>query len=209
MIAQSTRRSRLARVRARRDPCEAGRTVQRRGHACLRTAGPRRLRVARGADQLALSRDVEMVASSGRRFVRWKTMLPHVPRSNPDAEGLRVDRETEGRREGDRLSVDAGRDGSTGVDAQRPCSPRPGRTVRETSWHVDQDDPQPAAVESGTRPTNPLAAERVRVVGDQHHRGLRCSRPRLSTRCTSGGAEPEPSASSSAVSSSVRSFASR
>jgi hypothetical protein len=85
-------------------------------------------------------------------------MLPHVPWSNPDAESLRVDRETEGRREGDRLSVDSGWDGPTGVDAQRPCAPRPGCTVRGTSWRVDQDDPQLAAVESGTRPANPLAS---------------------------------------------------
>jgi len=85
MIPQSSRRSRLA--------FALGATLARQADVLPQDAGAlaRGLRdhadsaVARGADPLALSRDVENVRESGRRFVRRKAMLPHVPRSNPDA----------------------------------------------------------------------------------------------------------------------------
>ena len=101
----------------------------------------------------------------------WQATLPDVPRGKPDAECFRLDREVNGRRKGDRLSVDPGRDGSAGLDAQRLRAPRSARRVRGTRWRVDHDDSQLPAVECGACPASRRALEGVGVVGDQHHRG--------------------------------------
>ena len=58
----------------------------------------------------------DCLSVSGRWCVRWKASPPHVSRRNPDAESYRLDREVEGRREGDRFSVDSGRDGAASLD---------------------------------------------------------------------------------------------
>jgi hypothetical protein len=49
-----------------------------------------------------------------------------VPRRNPEAENSRLDREVEGRREGDRFSVDSGRDGSARLDLSGRPERNPG-----------------------------------------------------------------------------------
>ena len=78
-----------------------------------------------------------------------------------------------------------------------------------TIWSVDHDDPQLPCVECGTCRASRRAPEGVGVVGDQHHAGPRCARPPSSTSCMSPVTEREPTISSSTVSSSVRSLASR
>lgn len=89
-----------------------------------------------------------------RRGAETQAGQPKVARRNPDAEGFRLDREVERRRKGDRLSVDPGRDGSAGLDAQRLRAPRPARRVRGTNWRIDHDDPQLPAVERRTCPAH-------------------------------------------------------
>jgi hypothetical protein len=49
---------------------------------------------------------------------RVRRQLANISRRNPDAKSSRVDRDAEGRHEGDRLAVDSGRDGLVGHDAQ-------------------------------------------------------------------------------------------
>ena len=94
--------------------------------------------------------------------------------------------------------------GTISTEVAVHARPGPWRVARR----VEDEDPEAPAGEGGAGAGHERPIKRVGVVGDEDDRRVVWSRPRSSTMCSCGAARLGPS-TACAVSSSVRSFASR
>src|SRR5512132_1211568 len=97
---------------------------------------------------------------------------------DPDPQRRGPDHELERRREIDCLAVNPGVDRLGSVDFDRPRAPRSSGPTPGVALWVQNDDPEPAAVEGWAGAGHDRTIQRVGVVGDEHERWVRvlCAR---------------------------------